>query len=256
MGSQFHHGYVSRGPPIILDGRVSQVQFETLAVFRGPSQVREVKALVRIRPCPSWFAHSLVSRPAWALRRFYQAGHPPWRRNRQVSGVASPNLGVTSIGETCPASSEGITPPSSLLPTRAPNPIWLSSASTFGLVRGSFAGCYQPLLSAGSSRRYLWESFLWCLGPYHDGWQIAHTWFFLCHSGLPHWKMGRLTVTFRLSDFTAGRVFEIAAISLCSSLTVCSPPWSLLPRRFPAGQLVTFTSGQNVLCYRRTHRIC
>jgi hypothetical protein len=27
-----------------------------------------------------------------------------------------------------------------------------------------------------------------------------------------------------LSDFTAGRVFEIAAISLCSSLTVCSPP--------------------------------
>src|ERR1700739_4530869 len=95
MGSQFHHGYVSRGPPIILDGRVSQVQFETLAFFRGPSQGREVQALVRIRPCPSWFTRSLVARP---------------------------NLGVTSIGETCSASSEGITPPSSLLPTHAPNP--------------------------------------------------------------------------------------------------------------------------------------
>ena len=50
MGSQFHHGYVSRGPPIILDGRVSQVQFETLAVFRGPSQVRE-----RLK---RWFAYA------------------------------------------------------------------------------------------------------------------------------------------------------------------------------------------------------
>jgi hypothetical protein len=93
-------------------------------------------------------------------------------------------------------------------------------------------------------------------GPYHDGLQIAHTCFFLCNSGLPQWKMGRHTVGFRLSDFTAGEVFEIAAISLCSGLTVCLPPWSLLPPRFPAGQLVTFTSGQNVLRYLRTHRIC
>jgi hypothetical protein len=31
VGSQFHHGHVSRGPPIIPDGRISQVRFETLA---------------------------------------------------------------------------------------------------------------------------------------------------------------------------------------------------------------------------------
>ena len=31
MGSHFHHGHVSRGPPIIPDGRVSRVRFETLA---------------------------------------------------------------------------------------------------------------------------------------------------------------------------------------------------------------------------------
>src|SRR5215813_6963984 len=31
MGSQFHRSYVSRGPPIIPDGRVSQVRLEVLA---------------------------------------------------------------------------------------------------------------------------------------------------------------------------------------------------------------------------------
>ena len=31
VGSQFHHSHVSRGPPIIPDGRLYQVRFETLA---------------------------------------------------------------------------------------------------------------------------------------------------------------------------------------------------------------------------------
>jgi len=30
-GSQFHRSHVSRGPPIIPDGRISQVRFEVLA---------------------------------------------------------------------------------------------------------------------------------------------------------------------------------------------------------------------------------
>ncbi len=44
-----------------------------------------------------------------------------------------------------PFSSEGVTPPSSLLRTHAPIP---SPLPNFGLslVRGVFAGCYQPLL--------------------------------------------------------------------------------------------------------------
>src|SRR5215472_18958399 len=37
------------------------------------------------------------------------------------------------------------------------------------LVGGVFAGCYQPLLPPGASRRYLCESFLGCLVPYHGG---------------------------------------------------------------------------------------
>jgi hypothetical protein len=66
--------------------------------------------------------------------------------------------------------------------------------------------------------------------------------------------MGRLTVSFRSSDFPAGGFSKAAAISLCSGLTVCLPLWSILPLQFPAGQLVTFTSGQNALRYLRTHR--
>jgi len=31
MGSQFRHGHVLRGPPIMPDGRISQVRFEALA---------------------------------------------------------------------------------------------------------------------------------------------------------------------------------------------------------------------------------
>jgi len=31
LGSHFHHGYVFEGPPIMPDGRISQVRFEVLA---------------------------------------------------------------------------------------------------------------------------------------------------------------------------------------------------------------------------------
>src|SRR5258708_11764247 len=46
-----------------------------------------------------------------------------------------------------------------------------SALPYFGLslVRGVSAGCYQPLLPAGLSRRCLCESFPGCLGPCHGG---------------------------------------------------------------------------------------
>jgi hypothetical protein len=31
VGAQFHHGRISRSPPIIPDGQISRVRFETLA---------------------------------------------------------------------------------------------------------------------------------------------------------------------------------------------------------------------------------
>ena len=61
LGSHFHHGHVFEGPPIMPDGRISQVRFEALASRSGSLPIRhEVQALVRIRPDCEWFALSLV----------------------------------------------------------------------------------------------------------------------------------------------------------------------------------------------------
>ena len=93
---------------------------------------------------------------------------PRCRWNHQVPRVSLPDLGVTLIRETCTASCEDITPRSSLLQTHSSIPLALLSFG-LSLVRGVSAGCYQPLLLAGPSRRYLCESFPGCLGPCHGG---------------------------------------------------------------------------------------
>ena len=109
------------------------------------------------------------------------------------------------------------------------NPVWPSSTSAFGLVRGVFAGCYQPLLLPGFSRRYLCESFPRCPSPCPGGLLSAFAWFFpSIHRPSPSFDW----VGFPLPSVNTtfhGSAFEAAAISLCSGLRVCSPPRSLLP---------------------------
>src|SRR5664279_2000680 len=63
VGSQFHRGHVSRGPPIMPDGQISRVRFEALAclpwafpAWRGLSAGSQSPRLPR-------FAHSLVPLP-------------------------------------------------------------------------------------------------------------------------------------------------------------------------------------------------
>ena len=111
---------------------------------------------------------------------------------------------------------------------------------SFGLslVRGVSAGCYQPLLLAGPSRRYLCESFPKCLGPCHGG-PVECTCLFLPprHRPSPVHYRGRLPAYPRPNDFMTDRLFETAAISLCSGPQVCSPPRSSLPLQLiAAGQ--------------------
>jgi hypothetical protein len=100
------------------------------------------------------------------------------------------------------------------------------------LVRGVSAGCYQPLLPAGPSRRYLCESFPGCLGPCHGG-SAECTCLFLPprHRPSPVHYRGRLPACPRRNDFMTDPFFETAAISLCSGPQVCSPPRSFLPLR-------------------------
>jgi hypothetical protein len=138
-----------------------------------------------------------------------------------VPRVPLPDVGIT-IRETCTASCEAITPRSWLLRTHSPIPLALLSFG-LGLVRGVSAGCDQPLLLAGPSRRYLCESFPECLGPCHGG-PVECTCLFLPprHRPSPVHYRGRLPALTRQNDFMTDPLFETAAISLCSGPQVCS----------------------------------
>jgi len=109
-----------------------------------------------------------------------------------------------------------------------------SALPCFGLslVRGVSAGCYQPLLPAGLSRRCLCQSFPGCLGPCHGG-SAECICLFLPprHRPSPVHYRGRLPAFPRRNDFTTDPFFETAAISLCSGPQVCSPPRPPLPLR-------------------------
>ena len=135
-----------------------------------------------------------------------------------------PDVGITSIRETWIASCEDITPRSSLLQTHSSIPLALLSFG-LSLVRGVSAGCDQPLLLAGPSRRYLCESFPACLGPCHGG-PMECICLFLPprHRPSPVHYRGRLPACPRQNDFMTDRLFETAAISLCSGPQVARLP--------------------------------
>ena len=143
-----------------------------------------------------------------------------------------------------PPSGRRIPPPTrTLLPGHSSYRLIRRSRSallSFGLslVRGVSAGCYQPLLPPGSSRRYLCESFPGCLGPCHGG-SAECICLFLPprHRPSPVHYRGRLLACTRPNDFMTDRFFETAAISLCPGPQGCSPPRSFLPLRLiVAGQ--------------------
>jgi hypothetical protein len=111
-------------------------------------------------------------------------------------------------------------------------PVGLSPPSAFGLVWRVLAGCYQSPLPTAASRRYLQQSVLGCWIPYPGGTPCARACFFHGAIGLPQRKMGRLPAAIPLETTSCGgRTFEVADISLCSGLQVCSPPRSFLPLR-------------------------
>ena len=254
MGSQFRHGHVFRSPPIIPDGRVSPGPVGSLGRSRVSLPIRtEAQALVRIRPKHARFAHLFVSSPASAYpgsvseRRATQWHH-------QVPRVPLPDIGVTFIRETASP------PAGTLLPGHGSYGLMRRSRSalpSFGLslVRGVSAGCYQPLLPAGPSRRYLCESFLGCLGPYHGGTWSAFTCFFLHVIGLPPYTIEVGFPAFaRQNDFLTDPFFETAVIPLCSGPQVCSPPRSFPPQRLIASGQPGLLSEQNMLRFLRMHR--
>ena len=128
-------------------------------------------------------------------------------------------------------------------------PVGLSPPSAFGLVWRVLAGCYgcyQSLLPTAASRRYLQQSVLGCWIPYPGGTPCARACFFHGAIGLPQRKMGWLPAAIPLETTSCGGTFEVADISLCSGLQVCSPPRSFLPLRI----LLQGSRGFYVRAYR------
>ena len=147
--------YVSRSPPIITDGQISRVRFETLAFFRRPSRVwrgfkRWSVYIPAILVCLQPRLLTVV-----ALRRFYQAG----RHTAEVAAKCPEPLCPTSVLPLlgrCECHLLRGRYPSVIAPTGScATPIGLSPASAFSLVRRVLAGCTQSLLPTGASRRYL-----------------------------------------------------------------------------------------------------
>ena len=191
---------------------------------------------MHVRPDFEWFAHSLVPAHASAYVGSVSDHHAENGTTKCPESLC-PMLALPPSGRREPP------PARTLLPGHRSYRLIRRSHSlslSFGLslVRGVSAGCNQPLLLAGPSRRYLCESFPECLGPCHGG-PVECTCLFLPprHRPSPVHYRGRLPAFPRQNDFMTDRLFETAAISLCSGPQVCSPPRSSLPLQIiAAGQ--------------------
>jgi len=87
-----------------------------------------------------------------------------------------------------------------------------------------FAGCGEPLLVEGGSRRYLCVSVPRCLDPYPGGVVGAPTHYFPTTIGLPPVLMGSAPRANPFSDFRTGGDVGAAVIHSCSGLEVCCHP--------------------------------
>ena len=82
--------------------------------------------------------------------------------------------------------------------------------SSCQLLQRVFAGCHQPLLEDGPSRRYLRKSFPRCLDPYPGGllWCI-YPFLPIETSAFPKRTMGRLSHIVPYSDFSTGALSRL-----------------------------------------------
>jgi hypothetical protein len=157
-----------------------------------------------------------------------------------------PVTSVTHDRVASSATSKGITPSSLLLRAHAPNQFPPPEFVYPHLSPEVLAGCCEPLLATGSSRRYLCKSFPGCLS--HGSRRVAGC---IClflplpRRPSPSPANGSAPRIAPQRDFVR-RVFRDRRYSLRSGLLVCSPPRSPLPlrRSSPRRAAVTFTPEQ------------
>src|SRR3974377_1653677 len=116
----------------------------------------------------------------------------------------------------------------------------------FSLVRGVCAGCHQPLLPAGSSRRYSANLSIGCLVPCHGGpTDCLCLFLLLCHRPSP----GPQRIGFPL--LPAKQLFRGSLFEGCSHFITFKPP-SLLASQVVPTAVHTATGQLRLLGPRRT----
>ena len=227
----------------------------TLAFLRGP-----FRKATRLKRWPTYppdaFGLPLGLVPAAGVGFPWLCVQAP-PRDRQVPRAPLPGKGVTSAATASRAASKGVTLSSSLLRAHAPDPI-PPVAYGHRLGRRVLAGCCQPLLGEGPSRRYLHASFPRCLGPYPGAPRGALARFFPRDYGLPHVATGSARRHLPHSDFRVGPLFRG-----CSHSFTFRPPGLLATQGrshrgsyFHAAAAVASTSEQNTGRCLPVHRVC
>src|SRR6516165_3258776 len=110
-------------------------------------------------------------------------------------------------------------------------PVGLSPPSAFGLVWRVLAVCYQSLLPRQLPDVISNSLFLDAGSPTPAVHRVLSPVSSTMSSAFPRGKVGRLPAAIPLETTSCRGIFEVADISLCSGLQVCSPPRSSLPLR-------------------------
>src|SRR6516162_7027871 len=131
----------------------------------------------------------------------------------------------------CTTSWEDITPPSSLVQAHPPPPLGsllLRLLASFGesLQVGTSPCCPRQLPDVISNSLFLDAG-----SPTPAVHRVLAPVSSTVSSAFPKGKVGRLPAAILLETTSCGGIFEVADISLCSGLQVCSPPRSSLPLR-------------------------
>ena len=153
-------------------------------------------------------------------------------------------------------SSQDITPTSSLLRAHAPD---RCPPAAFGIAsRGRvFAGCCQPLLGTGPSRRYLCRSFPACLDLYSGCSQGARARYFPRDNGLPPEKdrVGAMQNP-RQATSVGSKISELQSFTNVQTHKFARHTGSSHPCVLRRRAAVAFTSAHITVRYLPLQRIC
>ena len=166
-----------------------------------------------------------------ALHRFYQAGRHTAKKPPSVLSPFAQLRCYLRWGDVSAISSEGVTPPSSLLRAHVPLPL----GSLLLRHLASFEESLQVVRSPCCPRELpdvISENLSLDAGsPTPAAYRVLSPVSSTVSSAFPTRELGRLSASVLRITTSRRGVFEAADIPLCSGLQVCSPPRSFLPLR-------------------------